>query len=182
MFSRVSRSAWIKFTLLAVVVIVVAVLSFVLSPGRPGANDTRTGMTGTSLEAILVDVVDGDTIRVYMPDGREEKVRYIGLDAPEMAHEDSPGEYLGAEAAIHNAELLAVGELVLETDIEVRDDFGRLLAYVWADDVFVNERMILDGYARARDYPPNLSRQDQLWEANDKARAAGVGIWAEGKD
>ena len=109
MLSGLSRSAWIKFTLLAAVVIVVAVLSFVLSPGRPGADDTQTSVNGTSLEAILVDVVDGDTIRVYMSDGREEKVRYIGLDAPEMAHEESPGEYLGAEATIHNAELLAGG-------------------------------------------------------------------------
>ena len=149
MLSGVGRSAWIKFALLAAVVILVAVLSFLLSPGRPGVDDTQTSMTGTRLEAILVDVVDGDTIRVYMSDGREEKVRYIGLDAPEMAHEDAAGEYLGAEAAIHNAELLAGGELVLESDIEVRDDFGRLLAYVWADGVFVNERMILDGYARA---------------------------------
>ena len=158
MFSGVSRSAWIKFILVATVVVVVAVLSFVLSPTRSGTDGTRVRMDETSFEAILVDVVDGDTIRVYLPDGREEKVRYIGLDAPEMAHEDAEGEYLGVEAAIHNAELLAGGELVLETDLEVRDDFGRLLAYVWADGVFVNERMILDGYARAHDYPPNLSR------------------------
>jgi micrococcal nuclease len=72
--------------------------------------------------------------------------------------------------------------LVLETDIDERDDFGQLLAYVWAGDVFVNERLILDGYARAHDYPPNLSRRVQLWEATDRARAAGVRIWAEGQD
>lgn len=133
----------------------------------------------TDAVAFLVDVVDGDTIWVRLADGREEKVRYIGLDAPETAHEGSRGEYLGEEATIHNAELLEGGSLVLETDVDDRDDFGRLLAYVWAGEVFVNERMILDGYARAHDYPPNLSRQDQLWEADARARAAGVGIWAE---
>ena len=62
--------------------------------------------------------------------------------------------------------------------MEERDEFGRLLAYVWAGEVFVNERMVLDGYAWAHNYPPNLARQDQLWEAHDRAREAGVGVWA----
>ncbi len=63
--------------------------------------------------------------------------------------------------------------------MDERDDFGRLLAYVWAGEVLVNERMVLDGYARARNYPPNLTRQQQLWDAHDKAREAGVGVWDE---
>jgi micrococcal nuclease len=84
---------------------------------------------------------------------------------------------LAAEALVHNQTLLASGPLRLETDVELRDEFGRLLAYVWAGDVFVNERMVLDGYAWAHDYPPNLARQDRLWSAHDRAREAGVGVW-----
>jgi micrococcal nuclease len=130
-------------------------------------------------EATLDRVVDGDTIWVRMPDGSQEKVRYIGLDAPEMPGEDSTGEYLAAESKAHNRELLTSGSLRLETDVQERDEFGRLLAYVWAGDVFVNERMILDGYAWAHEYPPNTKRQEQLWRAHDQARAAEVGIWVD---
>lgn len=127
----------------------------------------------------LLSVVDGDTIWVRMPDGSAEKVRYIGIDAPETAHADAPAEYLGQEATAHNAKLLASGPLGLETDLDERDDYGRLLAYVWAGDTFVNERLVLDGLARAHNYPPNLTRQWLLWEAQDKARVARVGLWAD---
>jgi micrococcal nuclease len=101
------------------------------------------------------------------------------MDAPELAHADSAGEYLGREAASHNAELLQAGPVLLETDVDERDDYGRLLAYVWAGDVFVNVQMVRDGYARAHDYPPNLAHQDELWQANDSACEAGIGIWSK---
>jgi micrococcal nuclease len=147
------------------------------TPGA-AASSGEGGAPSGSVEVTLVEVVDGDTIWVRMPDGCKEKVRYIGIDAPEVPHTDSAGEYLGKEATAHNAELLASGPLRLQTDVEPRDEFGRLLAYVWAGGVFVNERMVLDGYAWAHNYPPNLTRQEQLWDAHDAARAAGVGIWA----
>lgn len=143
--------------------------------GTTATDDTATA----GVEVTLVEVVDGDTIWVRMPDGSEEKVRYIGIDAPEVPHESSAGEYLGEEATAHNTELLASSPLRLETDVEQRDEFGRLLAYVWAGGVFVNGRMVLDGYAWAHNYPPNLTRQDELWAAHDQARAAGVGVWGE---
>jgi len=123
-------------------------------------------------------VVDGDTIWVKLADGSEEKVRYIGMDAPEVAHDGSGGEYLGDEATAHNAALLASGRVSLETGVDERDDYGRLLAYVWSDGVFVNVQMVRDGYARAREYPPNLAHQDELWQASDQAKKAGLGIWA----
>lgn len=148
-----------------------------------GADDGSAGSGGEEAAAdvavTLVEVVDGDTIWVRLPDGSKEKVRYIGIDAPELPHDGSPGERLGEEATAHNAALLASGPLRLDTDVEPRDEFGRLLAYVWAGDVFVNERMVLDGYAWAHNYPPNLARQDQLWAAHDQAREAGVGVWRE---
>jgi micrococcal nuclease len=182
-----------------VVVLLIAALVVGLSGTRSCGTDTQTpseetlatvlegppssapddSVPGLAVEAALLQVVDGDTIRVRMADGSEEKVRYIGIDAPEIAHSDAAGEYLGDEATAHNAELLASGPLRLETDVEERDDFGRLLAYVWAGEVFINQRMVADGYARARNYPPNLTRQEQLWDAHDAAREAGVGIWGE---
>lgn len=147
-----------------------------------GAGDHEGVVPQSAVEATLLDVIDGDTIRVRMADGSEEKVRYIGIDAPEVAHPDSAGEYLGDEATAHNEELLAAGPLYLETDVDPWDDFGRMLAYVWAGDDFINERMVADGYARAHNYPPNLTRQEQLWDAHDAAREAGIGIWGESRE
>jgi micrococcal nuclease len=145
--------------------------------GSQGAGSSAGAGGSGAVPVTLVEVVDGDTIRVQMPGGSEEKVRYIGIDSPELPHDGWMGERLADEAKAHNADLLASGPVRLETDVELRDEFGRLLAYVWAGDVFVNEQMVLDGYAWAHDYPPNLTRQDRLWSAHDRARAAGVGVW-----
>jgi micrococcal nuclease len=131
----------------------------------------------SAVEVGLVKVVDGDTIRVRMPDGTVEKVRYIGIDTPEVGGSGGAGEYLGDEATARNEELLEAGHLVIETDVEVRDRFGRMLAYVWADGVFVNGRLALEGYARVHSYKPNLRYQPVLRAAEQKARDTGVGIW-----
>jgi endonuclease YncB( thermonuclease family) len=192
---RLSRRTRLQLVTIALLVVLMVVLSLLRTCGRettsPDDTAAPTGTLGTTavttggtagswgVEATLIEVVDGDTIWVRMSDGREEKVRYIGVNAPEIAHEDSPADYLGDEAAVHNAELLASGPLRLETDVEERDEYGRLLAYVWAGEIFVNERMVLDGYSWAHNYAPNLTRQDALWAANDEARAAGRGVWGE---
>jgi endonuclease YncB( thermonuclease family) len=161
--------------------LVVAVLLLVVLPlaglcGFGCASDAAA--PPSRVEVGLLRVVDGDTIWVRMPDGTEEKVRYIGIDAPEVAHQGTRAEFLGEEASARNALLLGSDRLSLELDVEERDPYGRLLAYVWAGEVFVNERLVLDGYARAHDYPPNVSRQPQLREAERKAKAAQVGLWA----
>jgi micrococcal nuclease len=208
--STLGRWSWTNRLLLALVVVLAIALAAVLTCGSPTTGSDETTATGvtaataesagpentpatgntaatdtavtTGVEVTLTEVVDGDTIWVRMPDGSEEKVRYIGIDAPEIAHTGSAGEYLGEEATAHNAQLLASGPLRLETDVEERDEHGRLLAYVWAGAVFINERMVLDGYAWAHNYPPNTTRQDQLWAAHDQAREAGRGIWTAGDE
>jgi micrococcal nuclease len=148
------------------------------TPGAAVSTEPGGKQAASRLQVSLVRVVDGDTIWVSMPDGREEKVRYIGIDAPELADGETSAEYLADDASARNARLLGSGALELELDIEERDPYGRLLAYVWAGGLFVNERLVLEGYARAREYPPNVSRQSQLGAAERKARAAEVGIWA----
>jgi micrococcal nuclease len=194
MRSRTGRLPGRGLILLLVLVALALAVGIALARGRDeapaeSADDTvlttlvsgTGGADGTALAGVavtLVEVIDGDTIRVRMPDRSEERVRYIGIDAPEVARAGSPGEYLADEATAHNATLLESGPLILETDVEQRDDFGRLLAYVWAGELFVNERMVADGYAWAHDYPPNLARQDGLWAASESASSAGLGIWA----
>ena len=118
----------------------------------------------------VVRVVDGDTIIVLL-NGAETRVRLIGINAPES------DECLAEEAGRRLEELLS-GEVRLETDEEETDRFGRMLAYIWAGEILVNERLAAEGLALSRAYQPNVSRQTVLDRAAADARRGGVGMWA----
>ncbi len=117
-------------------------------------------------------VTDGDTIRVRLASGREERVRYIGIDAPER------GDCFSARATAFNAELVAGGEVRLERDADERDRYGRLLAYVYADDTFVNAELVRRGYAQPLTVPPNVRHEDRFRRLARDARRAGSGLWS----
>jgi micrococcal nuclease len=134
---------------------------------------------GEETGAALVRVVDGDTIVVRLPNGRQERVRYIGIDTPELRPAVEPW---AREATLYNKELLGKGPIRLRLDVQERDRFGRLLAYVWAGDVFVNERLVADGYARAATYPPNVAYTEVFVEAERRARAEARGLWGAGSE
>lgn len=125
----------------------------------------------------LVRVVDGDTIVVRLSDGREERVRYIGIDAPEYDARTDTGQAFGQEAHNANAELLGNGPLWLALDREHRDRFGRLLAYVYTDTDFVNAALIRDGLAHVLVIEPNVKHMDLLLQLQAEALAAGHGLW-----
>jgi micrococcal nuclease len=146
----------------------------------PGAPDRPTGPTQ---DATLVRVVDGDTIRV-MVGGVEERVRYIGIDTPELNTSSSatPGPY--AEAATDaNARLLAGGRLVLETDVSERDQYDRLLRNAWLERdgawMLVNLALVAEGYAEVSTYPPDVKYVDVLLAAQRAAREDGRGLWTK---
>ncbi len=156
-----------------------AVLMAVLLVGcsdPDGATGSATTGPGT---ATVVRHVDGDTVVVEIA-GREEPVRLIGIDTPESVAQDRPVECFGPEAKARTAELLPEGTAVrLERDIEARDRYDRLLAYVFraSDDVLVNLLLVEEGYAESKAFPPNTARQGDLDRAEATARAAGIGLW-----
>jgi micrococcal nuclease len=130
--------------------------------------------------ARVVRPVDGDTVVVDI-DGRDEPVRLIGIDTPESVAEGRPVECYGPEAKDRMAALLRRGTLVrLERDVEARDRYDRLLAYVVRaeDGLFVNERLVEEGFAESIAYPPNTARQAELDRAEAEARDAQRGLWA----
>jgi micrococcal nuclease len=130
--------------------------------------------------ARVVRPVDGDTVVVEI-DGQEEPVRFIGIDTPESVAQDRPVECFGPEAKERTAALLPAGTLVrLERDVEARDRYDRLLAYVIRDedDVFVNRLLVEEGFAESIAFPPNTTRQGELDEAEAQARAEQRGLWA----
>jgi len=128
----------------------------------------------TKLESILVKrVVDGDTIELETG----QKVRYIGIDTPETVDPRTTTQCFGKEATAKNRELVEGKKVRLEKDVSETDKYGRLLRYVYVDEIFVNETLVREGYAFSSTYPPDVKYQDLFIEAERAAREANVGLW-----
>jgi micrococcal nuclease len=128
----------------------------------------------------VVRVVDGDTV-VLDFGAVTESVRLIGIDTPESVKPDSPVECFGVEASSFTRSLLPEGTAVrVERDVEARDDYGRLLAYVYraSDGVFVNQEIVEKGYARPLTIPPNVTHADLFVQAARRADRADTGLWS----
>ena len=129
--------------------------------------------------ATVTKVDDGDTIEVDIG-GRDETIRLLGIDTPETHHPTQPVECFGAEATARTQALLPEGtEVRLVRDVEARDRFGRLLAYVYRaeDGLFVNLALAEDGFAAALDIAPNGAHAVELGGAVARARSEGRGLW-----
>jgi micrococcal nuclease len=127
--------------------------------------------------ARVLRVVDGDTIKVRLAGGRTERVRYIGVDTPESVKPGTPVQCFAKKASHFNASLVAGREVTLRMDVEERDRYGRLLAYVYAGSRFVNGELVARGYARTLTIPPNVAHADEFARLARRAREAGIGLW-----
>lgn len=154
-----------------------------IAPATPRPTPVPTPVpgsqpTGPTEVATVVRIVDGDTIDVVV-DGVEMRVRYIGMDTPEV---HSGFEWLGAEASAANAALVAGKEVVLEKDVSEVDQYDRALRYVWLRDgsawTLVNLELIRLGFASITTYPPDVKYTDLLYvDAQKAAQAEGLGLW-----
>lgn len=130
------------------------------------------------VRAEVLRVVDGDTIVVDL-DGREERVRYIGIDTPETHHPRIGEEPYGKEATEANRSLVRGRTVLLDFGAERRDHYGRLLAYVYLPDgTFVNAVLVREGHARILTVPPNVGHADELRDLERQARRDSRGLWA----
>lgn len=142
-----------------------------------GGGEGEGALTaGASVRARVVRVVDGDTI-VASVDGRDEYVRYIGVDTPETVKPDAPVQCYGPKASDENHRLVEGRTVRLVFDREQRDDYGRLLAYVYAGSRFVNGALVRGGYARTLTIAPNTSHAAQFDRLAALAARAGRGLW-----
>ena len=123
-------------------------------------------------------VIDGDTIEVDIG-GTIYRVRYIGMDTPELDDERPEFCALAQEATRLNRQLVEGETVRLERDISETDKYGRLLRYVYVDDTFVNAELVRQGLAWAEAYEPDTKYQDILEEAEAEARQDKIGLWQE---
>ncbi len=135
------------------------------------------GGGGVGSTARVERVVDGDTVVVRL-DGRRERVRYIGVDTPESVRPGTRVQCYGKAAAAANRRLVQGAQVRLVYDAEARDRFGRLLAYVYRDDVFVNAELIRRGYGKPLEVPPNVAHAAELRRLGSAARRARRGLWS----
>ncbi len=152
---------------------VVTIVSLLIS--RTGLNRLE-GKEKPGESCRVEKVNDGDTITVRM--GKNlEKIRLIGMDAPEMGQEP-----WGRMAREHLKTLIdsSSRNVTLEYDVVKRDKYDRLLAYVrTADGKMLNAEMLKDGYALLFTFPPNVKHVDEFIKAEKQAKDKKIGIWAK---
>jgi micrococcal nuclease len=139
---------------------------------------TKTATINDKTETAKVTrVVDGDTLVVNYK-GAEEKVRLIGVDTPESVHPDaSRNVEEGIIASNFTKDKLEGKEVELEFDVQERDQYGRLLAYVYIDGIMFNKTLLEEGYAQVATYPPNVKYVEEFTEIQRTARENNKGLW-----
>jgi micrococcal nuclease len=144
---------------------------------RPWEDLRLGGEPPRSASVPVTRVVDGDTIEVRL-DGETEDVRYIGVDTPETVKPGAPVDCFGPQASSFNHRLVEGRRVRLVFGAERRDDYGRLLAYVYLGDRFVNAELLQRGLARSLTIPPNDRYAERFKRLEMAAARAGRGLWS----
>ena len=162
------RTTTLLFLILALI------LALRLSAGSPADPEAPLLLGPYAVER----VVDGDTLILDL-DGQRERVRLIGIDAPESV-EDHPErvEPYGPVAAAFVSDLLEGQEVMIELDEELRDRYDRLLAYVYLEEEQLNSLLLALGHARVTLYPPNVRYEREFRALEKEARRQALGLWA----
>ena len=121
----------------------------------------------------VTKVLDGDTIIVE----GVGTVRYLGIDTPELHHPRKPVQRLADQARVANLRLVGGSAVRLVTDVEVRDAYGRLLAYVYRGEAMVNKKLVRQGLARSFPFAPNLTHAAEFAALERRARRDHLGLW-----
>ena len=162
--------------ILAIILLLIAACTEEDGSTGNGSSDN----SGGEAAARVTHIRDGDTIEVDI-DGKEYAVRYIGINTPEIAHnDDETDQPCGADSTAANRALVE-GQIVrLEKDVSETDQYGRLLRYVYVGDVFVNEQLVREGWAESAKYNPDTREFDNFRSLEQAAANAGIGCHPTG--
>lgn len=173
-------------TLIIILIIFVIFIFSCFAQGRP--QDNTKEIPDFFAEATVKKIVDGDTFWIEQ-DGTSEKVRLIGLNAPELLHYEQQ-ETDGDRATAFLGSILQTGQIVyLQQDISDTDAYNRLLRYVWLEKPtdknskeeiqgkMVNAMVIATGNAVAKDYPPDTFYSEIFSNLQKEAEKNKAGLW-----
>lgn len=185
------------------IVLLILGLATLLQSGFPGKKasssknihqpfTTQSPSEYSTLTATVIRVIDGDTFSCSLDNGLEERVRLLGIDTPESRRNEKVERdslktgasldtliALGKKSSNYTKSLLPKGtQIQLETDVQIRDRYGRLLAYVYLPDgQMLNALLVKEGYAQLMSIPPNVRYQDQFLSLQKEARENQRGLW-----
>lgn len=128
---------------------------------------------------LVTRVIDGDTFCILNKANEQEKIRLIGVDAPETkkTRKKEIGFY-GKESAMYLRKIILDKYVILEYDIQKKDIYGRTLAYVYQENgSFVNDLLIRKGYCVVATFPPNIKFKDLFIYSERIAREKHKGLW-----
>jgi len=174
---------WIYIGVISVVLLILGSIRFyeyekaARGENRPKSVGIQENKNVESNEKtfLVTKVIDGDTIEIE----GGKRVRYIGIDTPETVDPNRPVGCFGKEASSKNSELVLNKRVKLVKDVSETDRYGRLLRYVYIDDIFVNDYLVAEGYAKASTYAPDVKYSEQFVNSERKAREEKKGLWSE---
>jgi micrococcal nuclease len=152
-------------------------LALVLAAGCASHPESAPAPTGVGTSVPVLKVTDGDTLHVRYQE-RDERVRLIGIDTPEVPWYGGAGECFGVEAGLYARRRLDGRTVSLVFDVNQRDRYDRLLAYVYLGDELINLTLVRQGYATADPVPPDTRMSSAFDQAEGAARTAGKGLWS----
>jgi len=168
-----------------VLVVILAILQLFFGKNNPlpkiavaptdALAPTITNVPNEKQKVKVVRVVDGDTVEIE----GNIKVRYIGVNTPELHDPRKPIECFGQAASDENKRLVEGKEIYIQKDVSETDKFKRLLRYVWVGDMFINDYLVRQGFAQVSTYPPDVKYVSQFLEAQKEAQDNKRGLWKE---
>lgn len=165
-----------RAVVVAIVIAAASLAGWWLGRQDPGATADTTVPGPLRFAAVVTGPVDGDTVHVRTARG-DETVRFLGVNTPETHHPTKGVECFGPEAAAFTDRSLTGRRVDLELDVEHRDRYGRLLAYVLVDGRRFNDVLLERGYARLLVIPPNGVHGRAMLDEELAARRARRGLW-----
>lgn len=173
------KKSFVYFHIFYLSVITILTISLIKQNKLNNKIDPKTEVSqeNTSKQVLsqVTRVIDGDTFEIE----GGVKVRLIGVDTPEMNGGKSKIECFAQEATNKLKESLEGKKVLLVKDVSEVDKYGRLLRYVYLDNIFINDMLLKDGYGQISTYPPDVKFVDEFTQSQKTAREAKLGLWSK---
>lgn len=155
------------------------------------SNNDVIRKSGDEFKKVVVTKhIDGDTVYVTDSTGKEYKVRFIGVDCPEIKKPNKKEEFYAKNASDYTKSRLLGETIYIEKDVSETDKYDRLLRYVWIEvpinrneeevkNKMFNAKLLLEGYAQVMTYPPDVKYLDNFNKFQESAKNKKMGLWSK---